>query len=374
MAIDRAAVVERKCRVVQWATGSVGKAAIRHFAESPAFELVGVLVFSADKVGKDAGEIAGTTTTGVLATADVEKIFALDADCVFYTPLVLDVDTICRLLRSGKNVVTTSGLFHRTDANQTEFERIEQACRDGATSFHGGGIHPGFAGDLLPLTLARITSRVDRIHVHEVVNFRQKPSKYIEWIGMGRDPRELLAGPTLLGASVPAFAQSMAMIAEGLGRTIEKVTVDEIEIATATADIHYAGTDSSDVPDLRGVVRAGTVAGQHHTWTAWSDGAPLIVFHAKYTMGDEHLEPAWNYGDSHYRLVIEGDPPTELILRAGPGSDGRPRYLGYTWTAMAAVNAIPDVCAAAPGAVGHLDLGLVRLPGVLRPKLERANR
>jgi len=45
--------------------------------------------------------------TGVIATDDVESIFALDADCVFYTPVIMDVDTVCWLLRSGKNVVTT---------------------------------------------------------------------------------------------------------------------------------------------------------------------------------------------------------------------------------------------------------------------------
>lgn len=356
------------CRVVQWATGSVGKAAIRHFAQSPGFDLVGVLVFGADKVGKDAGEIAGIDPIGVPATDDVEHIVALDADCVFYAPLWPDIDTICRLLRSGKNVVTSTGPYQRTEVTGADFDRIEQACREGGSSFHGGGIHPGFAGDLLPLTLARIASRVDHIHVHEVVNFKQEPSKYIDWTGMGRTPEQFRAEPTLLGSSVPHFAQSMAVIAEGLGRTVDKVVVDEIDIATATADIHYVGTPTSDIPGVKGVVKAGTVAGQHHRWTAWSEGAPLITFHAEYTMGDDDIEPAWNFGESHYRLVLEGDPPAELILRAGNGPDGHPAYLGYTWTAMAAVNAIPAVCAAAPGPVGHFDLGLVRLSGVLRPK------
>ena len=79
------------------------------------FDLVGVLVHSQDKVGKDAGEIAGIGPIGVIATNDIESIVALEADCVFYTPIIMDVDTVCRLLRSGKNVVTTSGFFHPTD-------------------------------------------------------------------------------------------------------------------------------------------------------------------------------------------------------------------------------------------------------------------
>jgi hypothetical protein len=340
--------------------------AIRHFADSSAFDLAGVLVFTAGKVGKDAGDIAGVAATGVIATDDVEQILALEADCVFYAPLWPDIDTICRLLGSGKNVVTTSGPYHPTSFTQADFDRIDQACREGKTSFHAGGIHPGYAGDLLPLTLARIASRIDKIQVYEVVNFREHPSKYIEWMGMGRDPDEFLAGPTLLGASVPFFAQSMAIIAEGLGKTIDEVTVADVDIAVATADIPYAGTESSDNPDMKGVVRAGTVAAQHHTWTGWVDGAPLIVFHAVYTMGDEDIEPRWNSGTNRYRVVIEGDPPTELTLQAAPGPDGSLTHPGYTWTAMAAVNAIPAVCDAPPGVVGHLDLGVVQLPGIVR--------
>ncbi len=63
---------ERTYRVIQWATGVVGQAALRHFIENPAFELAGVLVYNPDKVGKDAGELVGLPPTGVIATDDVE--------------------------------------------------------------------------------------------------------------------------------------------------------------------------------------------------------------------------------------------------------------------------------------------------------------
>ena len=58
-------------RVVQWMTGDVGRVGIRHFAANPVFDLVGVLVHSADKVGKDAGEIAGIAPIGLTATDDM---------------------------------------------------------------------------------------------------------------------------------------------------------------------------------------------------------------------------------------------------------------------------------------------------------------
>ncbi|WP_068275390.1 dihydrodipicolinate reductase [Aldersonia kunmingensis] len=349
---------ERRYRVIQWMTGDVGRVGVRHFAENPVYDLVGVLVHTAEKVGKDAGEIVGVAPTGVIATDDIDSIIALDADCVFYTPIIMDVDTVCRLLRSGKNVVTTSGFFHPTEDFAEYGENIRAACREGGTSFHGSGIHPGYAGDVLPLTLARVMSRIDTIRVYEVVNvLTDAPTDHIEWMGFGKDKEKFLAEPTILGLGLPFFAQSMYMIADGLGVTIEKVTAADVKVAVATTDI----------PHELGRIPAGMVAAQHHEWTAWVDGNPLIVFHAIYlTAGPDMLEPAWEWGTTRYRIVIDGDPPTELTLQGVHQPDGTMAHPGYDWTAMAAINAIPDVCEAAPGWITQLDLGMVRPRGLVR--------
>src|SRR4029077_12790138 len=74
-------------RVIQWGTGNVGTHALRAIIERTDMELVGLRVYSPDKVGKDAGEVVGASPTGVLATDDVDAILALDADCVNYNAL-----------------------------------------------------------------------------------------------------------------------------------------------------------------------------------------------------------------------------------------------------------------------------------------------
>ncbi|WP_193044162.1 hypothetical protein [Mycolicibacterium baixiangningiae] len=200
---------EQKHRIIQWMTGRVGRIGIRHFLDNPAFELVGVLVHSPDKVGRDAGEIAGIAPTGVVATDDIDDILSLDADCVFYTPwLFADVEMICRILRTGKNVVTTAGYFHPDADNRADGAKIETACREGGSSFHGGGIHPGYAGDVLPLTLARVMNRIDTIHVYEIVNvLTDAPLEdHLDLFGFGRDKDDFLGNPTMLGLGLPFFA------------------------------------------------------------------------------------------------------------------------------------------------------------------------
>lgn len=345
---------DKRYRVIQWATGTVGKTALRHFIENPVLELVGVFVTSPEKVGKDAGELAGLPATGVIATDDVERIVALEADCVHFAPLLPDLDMVCRLLRSGKNVVSPLGPFYPTERHRAQFDKIEAACRDGGTSFHGSGVHPGFSGDILPLTLTRLMNRVDHIQIFEVIDKLRNPMVYIESMGFGRDPDDLRANPARSTEAPHVFAQSMTLVADALGRTIEDLTT-KLDLATATQDIPYAG----------GVIRAGTVAGQHFEWTAWSGGAPLITYHFYWTMG-ENVAPRWDFGDSKYRVVIDGDPPLELHLMGAEDPDGRRPFLGLPWTGLLGATAIPQVCDAAPGVVTHIDLGVVQPRGLVR--------
>jgi hypothetical protein len=201
-------------------------------------------------------------------------------------------------------------------------------------------------------------SRIDLIQVYEVVNIlTDAPLDHIDWMGFGKGLDKFLSEPTIFGLGLPFFEQSMYMIADGLGVTIDKVTSADLKAAVATEDIAH---------DLGSIAR-GTVAAQHHEWTAWVEGRPLIVFHAIYsTGGSEVMEPAWDWGKTRYRIVIDGDPPSELTLEGVDQPDGSMAHPGYNWTAMGAVNAIRDVCDAAPGWLTHLDLGLIRPQGLVR--------
>ena len=94
--------MQRTIRVAQWATGGVGKAAIQDVLAHPELELVGAWVHSADKHGRDVGEIIGGEPVGVLATTSQQEILDGDADCVVYSPLMPDEDEVVALLRAGQ--------------------------------------------------------------------------------------------------------------------------------------------------------------------------------------------------------------------------------------------------------------------------------
>src|ERR1700742_1057167 len=74
-------------KVIQWATGNVGRHSLRGIIQHPELELVGVKTYDPSKAGRDAGELVGLPPAGVTLTADAEEIFALEADCVSYNGL-----------------------------------------------------------------------------------------------------------------------------------------------------------------------------------------------------------------------------------------------------------------------------------------------
>src|SRR5580693_10221864 len=100
-------------RVVQWSTGHVGKHAIAGIDARPDVELVGLFVSNPDKVGRDAGELAGLgRTLGVAANGDADTLIALKPDCIVHTAMADDrifeaLADLERFLAAGINVVSS---------------------------------------------------------------------------------------------------------------------------------------------------------------------------------------------------------------------------------------------------------------------------
>ena len=112
-----------------------------------------------------------------------------------YAPLHADLDEMCRILESGKNLVTPAGFVFADSTRPDEVERLRAACEAGSSSLHGTGIHPGFSGDLLPITMARLSFSIEQIIVQELADMRRHPSTKMvfDGLGFGRDPDEARA-------------------------------------------------------------------------------------------------------------------------------------------------------------------------------------
>lgn len=339
-------------KVIQWATGGVGKAAIQGVLSHPDLELVGCWVHSAAKAGRDVGDLLGIAPLGVTGSTTLEEICALEADCVVYSPLVADEAEVVALLRSGKNVVTPVGWIYPNPAATTA---IVEACQAGGTTLHGTGIHPGGITERFPLMVSAVSARVTHVRSEEYSDIRTygAPDVIEHVMGFGKTPEESLASPmaSLLGGG---FRSSVRMIVAemGFGADPKIETLQEVAVATAPID------------SPMGIIAPGLVAARRFHWRALVDGVPVVTATVNWLMGEEHLEPAWSFGEKGERFEVEvtGDPSVTLTfkgLQPDTIEEGLVRNPGVVSTANHCVNAIPYVVAAGTGIKTYLDLPLI---------------
>ncbi len=324
--------------MVQWATGNIGTRSLRAVIEHPDLELVGVLVYSDDKAGRDAGELCGTDPVGVTATKDVEEILELEPDCVLYMADRADIDVLCRLLESGANVVSTRSEFHRpAGMDPAVRDRIEAACRSGGTSLHSTGSSPGFITEAIPLVLASIERRVDCLTIEESADMssRDSPELIFDLMGFGRDPTKFEAAGRASHAG-STFSASLGVVADALGAPFDDV------LSSAEAAVARHATEIA-----AGTIEAGTIAAQRTEVAGMRKGRPFLRFRANWYLTTD-LDPAWELRDTGWHLSLEGDLPLEVDIRF-PVPPGEWAATSPGVTAHRPVNAVPAVCAAEPG-------------------------
>jgi 2,4-diaminopentanoate dehydrogenase len=332
------------CRIVQWATGNIGARALRAVIEHPRLDLVGVRVTNPDKVGQDAGILCGLDPVGVSATGDLDDVLALRPDCVLYMQQGYDVDVLCTLLGAGINVVTTTGGFHHPGSMDADVRgRIEAACAAGQSSLHSTGISPGFISEAVPIVMTSIQRRLDRLHIAEFADLssRDSPVLLFDLMGYGQDPSTF--DPMRWSYGGESFGPSLRLIGDAIGMPLESIESSG-EVATATRDIEIAA----------GTIPAGTVAGQRMNVVGRHGGSDLLSFSATWYCSTE-IDADWDLRPGGWHVTVEGDCPFDMNLRLDIPlelmAESTPGY-----TANRAVNAVPFVCAAAPGIRTTVDL------------------
>ncbi len=339
-------------RVIQWATGGVGRAAIEGILSHPELELVGCWVHSADKVDKDVGELCGMEALGVVATDDVDALLALEADCVMYAPIMADREVVIRILESGKNVVTPLGWFY---PGKQEVVDLEAACQRGGVTLHGTGIHPGGITERFPLMVSALSRNITHVRAEEFSDIRTYDAPFVvrEIMGFGKTPEEAAKSP-MLNMMGGGFMQSIDMIADALGFALDEKMQTQHEVAVATKPI--------DSPI--GPIEPGLVAAQRFRWEGTVRGETVISVRTNWLMGEEGLDPAWDFGPEGERFEVEvtGDPSSKVTFHGWHPESieaGLKRNPGVVATAIHGVSAIPSVCQASSGIQTYLDLPLV---------------
>lgn len=350
---------------IVWGTGNVGRLAIKAVDAHPALELAGVIVHNPEKVGRDAGDLAGLgRSLGVAATDDVEAVLASKPGAVVYAasgdirPDEALAD-VARAIAAGAVVVTPAlyALYDQRNAPAEVRDPVAAAVAAGGGSLFANGVDPGWGNDILPLLISGLGTQVDVIRCQEIFDYttydQEDSVRYL--VGMGQ-PMEYDA--PMIAATVPTmvWGGQVRMIARGLGVELDEIreVVErrplEQDVSTATMGDFAAGTQGAIRFEVQGIV----------------GGEPKIICE-HVTRIHASCAPDWPVpptGDGAHRVIIEGDPRIEVSVEATDQKGNRAE--GGNATAVGRlVGAIEWLVAAEPGLYDALDVPLTPAIGKL---------
>jgi hypothetical protein len=354
-------------RVIQWGTGNTGSHSLRFLLQDPNFDVVGVWVSRQQNIGRTAGDIAGLDKAGPVATNNGDELVALDADCVLYMgaepkrPLTKpgtdgwqSVEIICKMLASGKNVISTgiSGLTNPHTYGPEVYDRLQTAAETGHSTFFGTGIEPGFMCDAFALSLTSVSRHIRSLRTQEVINYAtyNQPNYHVSHGGIWGAPRD------------DAFAESFGglLLAAGMGAPVRLLAEAlSIQLDDVTAVVDFAVSDRAfEVP--MGPIDAGSIAGYRFEILGLVDKRPVVaVEHITRIHSD--VAPDWPRLDpGGFRVLLEGTPSYTVEVKF---DEDDPNIAGCTGTAARAVNAIRVVDHAPSGVFSFLDLPMINAAG-----------
>ena len=324
-------------KVVQCGLGPIGQSVARMVLATEGLQVVGATDLAPDRAGRDLGEVLGLPKkTKIKVDGDADRFFKKTrADVAILctsSSLKAVKPQIMALVASGMNVISTcEELAFPTPATATAFREIDAAAAKKKVSVLGTGVNPGYAMDVLALTLTAACSEVRRVSVSRCVDAASRRLPLQRKVGAGLNINQFRRAMTEGTVRHVGLNESVYMIANALGWKLDRVD-ETLEAAIAPRDL--------DTEYLR--IAAGAVAG--------------IKQHARGFRGEEaviSLDLQMYVGAEAPRdhVYIDGTPPIDMTIKGGIAGDHG--------TAAIVVNSIPKLMAARPGAVTMKDLALV---------------
>jgi 4-hydroxy-tetrahydrodipicolinate reductase len=235
------------------------------------------------------------------------------------------------ILKSKTPIVSTTeelaypGYTHIRHARQ-----IHAWAKKAKVAVLSTGVNPGFVMDALPIALTAVCARVDRVIVNRIQDARVRRLPFQQKIGAGMTTEQFQKQVTDGSVRHVGFTESIAMIADALGWTLDRIT-DNVEpkLATVTISSEFLAVDPGYVC---GIVQEGI---------GYRKGEPAIRLHMEAYLGAP---------ETYDSIEIEGSPRIAVKIAGGIHGD--------IATTSIVINSIPKVLSAAPGLHTMRDLPL----------------
>lgn len=331
-------------RVIQAYTGEIARHQIRMVASCPWLQLVGAYVFHDDKVGQDAGTIAGIEPLGVTASNRLEDMLALEADVVLYNPPLERYDEIIALLASGKNVISIMAGWNPKALDC--YQDLLEACERGNSSLYGTGLNPGLSYELA-LMASSACAEVESVYIKTCEPQASLSEVFLTHFGFGRSEEQLRSEADQTYAIFHNLMDITDLIADQLSLSRDGRDFS-IEFEPATQDYHGK-------IDVATGTMAGLLVKAASTW----QGEPVATIELRFLLGDDYVSEAFLAGRPRCGWIevdVRGTPGSRIWHELVMDDD----VVGTWSTGTRALNAIPAVVAAPAGIRCASELPLAR--------------
>ncbi len=220
-------------------------------------------------------------------------------------------------------------------------EELQQLALKTGGRVLGTGVNPGFLMDTLPVAATAVCREVRSVKVWRIQDATPRRIPFQKKIGAGLDDDAFALRIKDGSLRHVGLGESVHFIAHYLGLKIDRW---EESIEAVKAD--------RDMPAAIGPIAKGKAAGVRQVARAY--GTPAVTRgpqgpHAPSPLPNPNAPPiiemtfqaAIGQADPHDRVLIDADPPIDLILRGGVHGD--------IATSAISLNAIPSLIAAKPG-------------------------
>ena len=198
---------------------------------------------------------------------------------------------------------------------------LDQVAKENGGRLLGTGVNPGFLMDTFPVAATAISRTVRSVEVHRFQDASTRRIPFQKKIGVGLDEEQFRAqikAGTLrhvgLGESLHFLAQQFGFQIERWEETIEPIKTER------------------DLESGLGPVKRGKACGVRQQARGWCAGRVVITLEFRAAIG---------LADPHDRVIVQGEPPIDLVWKGGVQGD--------IATSAIVLNSIAPLRAALPG-------------------------
>jgi hypothetical protein len=311
-----------------WATGHAGRVIVEAGLTKPWLDFKAGIVYSAAKEGLDLGEACGLDVRlGAPVSVDVDAVLARpDIDVVFYTGIgtPAEVAAAClRANRAGKDAITIAGLVHpRTILGLEAAAELDAGARAAGHRILGTGFWD-YLTITLPLASMSNVLAFDEIRLERIADTTLWGHGILRDEGIGGPVEAAGAGFMMRNFLVEA----LMLLGESCGLELGEPVFESVPVL-------------SDVRRERAgfVVEPGTICGHDRRVTATVRGGGRLV---SLWRGRFDLQPDRDGIEGSARVVVEGDPAFETIVRGDIFLDTYPPTGARAMAAVRPLMALP---------------------------------